>query len=125
MMAGLFFPEFPAEGTIDMRRSYYEQTPWIWGIFAGLMAVVLLDASLLGSRPWFGAANLPVWVGVVVGAILAVSRRAWLHAACAVLPLALTVWFVLQYTRRMILNVSVWWFVALAVACANKPMLTL
>ena len=57
LLAALVLPDFgeaadPGEGTVDLRRHYFRQTRWFFGIGVALLAVSLLkDVVLDGTLP--------------------------------------------------------------------------
>jgi len=59
MVAALVLPDFAEERQVDLRRSYFKQVPWFYGLFIlALVFSLLKDLVLSGSLPqganlWF------------------------------------------------------------------------
>ena len=52
MVAALVLPDFAEERHVDLRRSYFKQAPWFYGLFAlALLLSLLKDFVLSGAFP--------------------------------------------------------------------------
>jgi hypothetical protein len=52
MVAALVLPDFAEERQVDLRRSYFKQAPWFYGLFmAALVFSLLKDVVLSGAFP--------------------------------------------------------------------------
>lgn len=89
MVAALVLPDFAEEREVDLRRSYFKQVPWFYGLFiVALVFSLLKDVVLSGSLPY--GANLWFQLFFIGGsAALIAFRDETFHKVYAVLSAAM------------------------------------
>jgi hypothetical protein len=84
LMAGLIFPDVDRDGTVDLRRHYYENHRWFF-----VLGALFTVASLLKNLVLYRNLPSPLDTGnqllfLVTCAIAAWTRREWFHKLIAV-----------------------------------------
>lgn len=89
LVAALVLPDFAEERRVDLKRSYFKQVPWFYGLFiAALVFSLLKDVVLSGSLPQ--GLNLGFQLFFIAGsALLILIRNETFHKVYAVLSAAL------------------------------------
>ena len=84
MLAALVLPDFNAHRSVDLRKSYFEQAHWFYGLMALTLAVsACKEVVLFGSLPT--GLNLAFHLVSIAGAIaMALIRRETFHKAYTV-----------------------------------------
>ncbi|HEY3644755.1 MAG TPA: hypothetical protein VGM16_05390 [Gammaproteobacteria bacterium] len=79
MVAALVLPDFAEERQVDLKRAYFKQVPWFYGLFiAALVCSLLKDLVLSGSLPY--GMNLGFQLFFIAGsAALIVVRNETFH----------------------------------------------
>lgn len=100
LVAGLSVPEVEADGTIDMRRSYFAHSRWFFGLFAAAVLASLLKGFLFDPRIIFDG-NFFFHMGFLAAAIAgSATKSPWYHRLLApIIAAAFVVYIALYFTR--------------------------
>ena len=79
--AGLVFPDIGIEGSVDLRRHYYENHRWFFSLLILLLVISIgKEAILLGKLP--APLDLGFQLTFIAGSLFgALSSREWCHKA--------------------------------------------
>lgn len=95
LAAAFALPEVERGESCDLREYYYTNRGWFFGVVAMGPALDAIRRGLeAGSMRDFGAASNAV--SVVLLLILAITRRAWIHAAVTMLTGGLFLYFIVS-----------------------------
>lgn len=101
MVAGLVFPDFFGEESVDLKENFYAHRRWFFGLGVGtILASVGKDLVLSGKLP--DKSNLVFHA--IFGLMLltgAFTSREWYHKALAVLVSALFLLYIVLLYLRM------------------------
>jgi hypothetical protein len=89
MVAALVLPDFAEERQVDLKRSYFRQVPWFYGLFiVALLFSLLKDLVLSGALP--SGLNLAFQLFFIGGSLaLILVRNETFHKVYTVLSAAL------------------------------------
>jgi hypothetical protein len=89
MVAALVLPDFAEERRVDLKRAYFKQVPWFYGLFiAALVFSLLKDVVLSGSLPY--GVNLGFHLFFIAGSVaLILVRKDSFHKMFAVVSAVL------------------------------------
>jgi len=101
MVAALVLPDFAEERQVDLRRSYFRQVPWFYGLFiVALLFSLLKDVVLAGNLPY--GANLWFQVFFIAGsAALIAIRNETFHKVYTILSAALFLAYIADLFRDL------------------------
>ncbi len=89
MVAALVLPDFAEDRDADLRRSYFKQAPWFYGIFvAALIFSMLKDLVVFGALPY--GANLAFHLFFIMGSLaMALIKNERFHKVFTVVSVLL------------------------------------
>lgn len=100
MSAGLIFPDFAGDVTIDLKKNFYAHRGWFFLLFVAMLGASLGKNLILEGKlpePTDTAFHIIFGTMFLIGAI---TRREWYHKALVVLGLAgIVLYILLLFTR--------------------------
>lgn len=99
LIAYVFTPSLQ-EGERDIKRYYFEHSPWIFGLSAGYLAVGMLYAYVILRLPIIASTSLILLLALLLTIVLAFWKNERFHIAAVVLGYLLTIaWMAATFFR--------------------------
>lgn len=100
LTAGLSVPDVEADGSVDMRHSYFEHSRWFFGLFATAVLASLLKGFVFDPRPQLNGDfyfHIFFFTASVIGSA---TKARWYHSAIApITAVTFLVYIGLYFTR--------------------------
>ena len=101
LVAGLASPDIEADGTVDMRASYFAHSRWFFGLFAAAVVASAVKDLIITGRVVIGE-NLGFHaVFLATSAIAASTKARWYHALLAPAMAAVFVTYIALLFARL------------------------
>jgi hypothetical protein len=88
LAATMLIPDETSGEVLNLQLHYHRVRVWFFGVLGLFHLVTVFDDALLVGAPLLSASNGLLTSGMVASAVLAATRRRWVHGALAVGMLA-------------------------------------